>query len=126
MSYPASADLGWLGLYKPSVCVGAGVPEETGPQTVSGCLLVEAGSEDHQIPADAKGAHTLYTLLLLLSVQNFNNSSHMGPQISMKLYNRIHDTSLIISLFELFLITFRLLDLFSLNICQINKKEKTA
>lgn len=30
-----------------------GVPEETGPQTLPGCIPAEACTEDHQIPANA-------------------------------------------------------------------------
>lgn len=32
-----------------------GMPKEAGPQTVSGCLPPEAGTEDHQIPTHAQG-----------------------------------------------------------------------
>lgn len=32
-----------------------GMPEETGPQTVSGCVPAEARPADHQIPAHAEG-----------------------------------------------------------------------
>lgn len=39
------------------------MPEETGPQALSGCLPAKACPEDHQIPTHAQGnylpAHTL-------------------------------------------------------------------
>jgi len=37
------------------VFVTTGMPEEPGPQTLSGCLPAEACPEDHQIPTHAQG-----------------------------------------------------------------------
>lgn len=44
------------------VFLTTGVSEETGPQTVSGCLPAETCPEDHQIPAHAQSTCTNTTL----------------------------------------------------------------
>ena len=49
------------------------MPEETGPQTVSGRLPAEARAEDHQIPADAQGNDTqTHTDVTARNTQEFN------------------------------------------------------